>query len=158
MKIWIHLDGIQQGPYTLDEIASMGLAPSTPVWYDGLPQWMPACEADVTAGLFGSRQEAQAGSQTYSQAAGDRPAAAATVQATQVPTCPPTFIGWSVLVLLCCFPIGGILGIIFSSMTRNAYARQDYQRAARLSEYAEWTLILSIVIGLMSMPLTVLFW
>lgn len=52
MKIWIYLNGLQQGPYTLDQLRLLSLDPSTPVWYDGLPQWQPAHLAPLTAGLF----------------------------------------------------------------------------------------------------------
>ena len=59
MKIWIYLNGIQQGPYSLDELADMPVKASTPVWYEGLPQWLPAGEAPATASLFGAEQSPQ---------------------------------------------------------------------------------------------------
>ncbi|MDE6137579.1 MAG: DUF4339 domain-containing protein, partial [Muribaculaceae bacterium] len=45
MKIWIHTGGVQNGPYSKEQIAAMHLPPATPVWYEGLPQWIPACQA-----------------------------------------------------------------------------------------------------------------
>ena len=161
MKIWVYLNGIQQGPYTIEEISRLPLTPSTPVWYEGLPQWMPANEAPETAGLFsaetsGSPTEPRSESETsYSSV---QPAYHASLNdrcPADAPPAPPTFIGWSVFVLLCCFPIGGILGIVFSVISGNAYRSGDYQKAKRMSEYAEWSIILSIVIGLMFTPLAV---
>ncbi|MDE7457823.1 MAG: DUF4339 domain-containing protein, partial [Muribaculaceae bacterium] len=32
MKIWVYLNGNQQGPYTLDELRQLNLTSSTPVW------------------------------------------------------------------------------------------------------------------------------
>lgn len=155
MKIWLYLNGIQQGPYTLDEIAQMNLAPSTPVWYEGLPQWLPACEASATAGLFGTTTSSDP-VQTAAPATAASSAYTAPQQRTEMPAAPKTYIGWSVFILLCCFPIGGLLGIIFSVMSGNSYRSGDYARAARMSEYAEWCVILSIVIGLITAPLALI--
>ena len=58
MQVWIHLNGIQQGPYTLDQLRLLSLDPTTPVWYEGLPQWMPAGKAPLTATMFESSEEA----------------------------------------------------------------------------------------------------
>ncbi len=54
MKIWVYLNDIQQGPYTLEELSQLPVTASTPVWYEGLPQWLPAGEAPETAALFES--------------------------------------------------------------------------------------------------------
>lgn len=160
MKIWVYLNGIQQGPYTFDELSQLQITPSTPVWYEGLPQWLPASEAPATASLFASRQAADdvASQSVVSQSStAPHPAVTINTAATQedIPPAPPTFIGWSVFILLCCFPIGGLLGIIFSVMSGNAYRSGDYVRAKRLSESAEWCVILSIVIGLVTAPLAI---
>lgn len=37
MKIWVYLNDIQQGPYTLEELSQLPVTASTPVWYEGLP-------------------------------------------------------------------------------------------------------------------------
>lgn len=160
MKIWVYLNGIQQGPYTFDELSQLQITPSTPVWYEGLPQWLPASEAPATASLFASGQPASetVSQPTMSQSSTEpQPSVTANAAATQadMPSAPPTFIGWSVFILLCCFPIGGLLGIIFSVMSGNAYRSGDYVRAKRLSESAEWCVILSIVIGLVTAPLAI---
>lgn len=163
MKIWVYLNGIQQGPYTLEELAQLPVNRSTPVWYEGLQQWLPAGDAPETAALFGATAP-EASAQPVEEVAPDPVQTAYHATASlndnrpaDAPPAPPTFIGWSVFVLLCCFPIGGILGIIFSVISGNAYRSGDYQKARRMSEYAEWSIILSIVIGLMFTPLAVAF-
>lgn len=162
MKIWVYLNGIQQGPYTIEEIAQLPLTPSTPVWYEGLQQWMPANEAPATAAMFTSSQQSQPRTTVQEpvvtpQAEPARRMSLNDHRSADAPAAPPTFIGWSIFVLLCCFPIGGILGIIFSVASGNAYRAGDYQRATRMSEYAEWSIILSIVIGLMFTPIAIAF-
>lgn len=160
MKIWVYLNGIQQGPYTLDEVAAMNLLPSTPVWYEGITQWLPASEAPVTAVLF-SGENASA-----SEAEPDGTADIVTTEATythvaasqssnrqDIPPCPKTYMAWSIFATICCCTPGGILAIIFTSMVTGNYNRGDYERAAKMAEYAEWTIIISIVLGIIAMPI-----
>ena len=44
MKYWIYRDGLQRGPFTIEELADMNLTPDTPVWYEGLDNWITAAE------------------------------------------------------------------------------------------------------------------
>ena len=59
MKFWIYLNGIQQGPYTFEQVKLLPLEPTTPVWYDGLPKWLPAAQAPATAPLFAAPTQAE---------------------------------------------------------------------------------------------------
>ena len=52
MKIWVHIDGRQLGPYNPDQLPLDEMDATTPVWYDGLEQWTPAGQAPATASLF----------------------------------------------------------------------------------------------------------
>lgn len=52
MKIYIYLNGHQQGPYHRDELVGRRITPQTPVWYSGLRSWTPAGEAECTRWLF----------------------------------------------------------------------------------------------------------
>lgn len=174
MKIWVYLNGIQQGPYTLEELADMPVKPTTPVWYEGLPQWLPADQAPETAKLFGVVAASDASGQSSheadvqaadvprqetagpaSSANGSRPIVddrLVSVGSADEPPCPPTYMAWSVIVMICCCQIGGILAIIFTAMTTSSYNRGDYAKAAKMSERAQWMIILSIAIGLVSIP------
>lgn len=42
MKIWLFLDGRQQGPFSVDELRELPLTKDTKVWFAGLPKWYPA--------------------------------------------------------------------------------------------------------------------
>lgn len=42
MKVWVHINGIQEGPFELDNMPLDRMGADTPVWYNGLPDWMPA--------------------------------------------------------------------------------------------------------------------
>lgn len=52
MKIWIHINGIQEGPFEPDQLPLNRMDPQTPVWYEGLDYWMPASAAPVTAEIL----------------------------------------------------------------------------------------------------------
>lgn len=164
MKIWVYLNDIQQGPYTLEEFASLPVTASTPVWYEGLERWMPAGEAPATAAYFGAISEEtvsnESEAETVSKIIYPVSNSGAQLSLNDVEDkdnpCPPTFIGWSIFTLICCFPIGGIVALILSNMVSNYYRAGNYHSARRMSEAAEWTIIISMVIGLMTMPLSIL--
>lgn len=39
---YIHQGGRQQGPYSIDQLKTMRIGPTTQVWTEGLPEWTPA--------------------------------------------------------------------------------------------------------------------
>jgi hypothetical protein len=66
--------------------------------------------------------------------------------------CPSTYIAWSIIVtILCCTPLG-IAAVIYSTMVKTAYNRGDLQQAKRNSNTAQWLIIISIVVGVISWP------
>lgn len=157
MRIWIYLNGIQQGPYTLDELAAMNLLPSTPVWYEGITQWMPASEAPATAVLFGSGAASAEHAEPDDPPSGQTTVTASAHEAAStrdIPPCPKTYMGWSIFATICCCTLGGIIAIILTSQTTSYYNQGKYDRAAKKAEQAEWAIILSIVLGIILMPIT----
>jgi hypothetical protein len=52
MEIYIIINNQQSGPYTIEQLRAMSLSPNTPVWYEGLRDWTPACNAPATQVLF----------------------------------------------------------------------------------------------------------
>lgn len=157
MKIWIFLNGTQQGPYTPEEITAMELPSSTPVWYEGLPQWLPASEAPLTASLFAGNAAAPCGSIPAQECTAPHVAAGTSRFGEPQLPCPPTYLGWSIFITICCCLPGGIIAIVFSSRTTSLYEAGRYEEAVRMSEKAQWAIILSIVFGLLSMPVAMLF-
>ncbi len=55
MKVWIHINGIQEGPYQLEELPLNRIKPDTPVWYEGLDYWKEASQAPEVARLLAQR-------------------------------------------------------------------------------------------------------
>lgn len=145
MKIWIHLNGMQQGPYDPEQLRVMSIGPDTPVWYEGLPGWLPASKAPATASLFAETQPTPP------------PPPSAVTARNQNAGRPPTFMGWSILLtVLCCSPIA-LVAIITGAMSSSRYNAGDLTGAQRLSVTTEWLLIFAIVFALVTAPLGMVF-
>ena len=170
MKVWIHINGVQQGPYTLEQLEAMRLPAATPVWYEGLPQWVPACQAPALAPLYGgaapaARPEAETREpveeivEVESPAAEASFAAASYAQATpasDVPARPATFLVWSIVLTLCCCTPFSIAAIVCGAITNTRYNRGDYAGARRMSHATEWLVIISITLGIVGLPISLL--
>lgn len=156
MRIWIYLNGVQQGPYTSEEIEAMHLAPSTPVWYEGLSQWMPASEAPLTSTLVESVLQEDVVCERQADDMSAKSEARIyrhSETAADVPPCPSTYMGWAIFATICCCLPGGILAIIFSAQVTGAYNRGDYAKAEKMSDYAQWAIMISIALGV---PLSII--
>lgn len=170
MKFWIYLNGIQQGPYTFEQVKLLPLEPTTPVWYDGLPKWLPAAQAPATAPLFAAQPQAepQVMDDGCGQAFGAPAPAAGPVYAPQpamqqpaagepMPKRPPTYMVWCILfTILCCSPVA-LAGIITGSISTSRYNAGDYEGAQRMSNATEWLLIISIVWAIIGLPVSIAF-
>ena len=55
-QYFIYKDKRQQGPFTPEQLAGMGITSETFVWREGMGQWLPAWQVDELKGLFGSKQ------------------------------------------------------------------------------------------------------
>lgn len=63
---------------------------------------------------------------------------------------PPTHLVWAVLATLFCCLVPGVVAIFFSSSVSSRYYVKDYEGARRASERAEWWIIASVVLGVVS--------
>ncbi|MDE6300208.1 MAG: CD225/dispanin family protein [Muribaculaceae bacterium] len=161
MKIWIYLNGLQQGPYTIDQLRLLPLTPETPVWYEGLPEWTPAAQAPAIAAWFsGGDVVAPAPSETDATPASGQQSvytASAAPSAPEPPVVerrPPTYMVWCILLtVLCCSPLA-LAGIITGAISSSRYNEGRYDAARRLSEATEWLLILAIVFAIIGLPVT----
>ncbi len=168
MKIWIFLDGRQQGPMDIDQLAQLPVTPTTPVWYEGLPDWSTLGAAPATAGLFAPPPVPQGNAGDNNAEASDSATPqsvatayssapqAATVQTPRqtagMPACPPNYLVWAILSTICCCTPLGIVAIVYSSQVMSRYNRGDYAGALMASQRAQLWLILAFVLGLIAVP------
>ncbi|MCM1495569.1 MAG: CD225/dispanin family protein [Bacteroides sp.] len=57
-------------------------------------------------------------------------------------------LGLSIAELVCCFPICGIIGIIFAVLANNAYKEGDYTTYEKQAKTVKITLIVGLIVGL----------
>lgn len=70
---------------------------------------------------------------------------------------PPAYLAWAIVsTVLCCIPLG-VPAIVFSTKTRQAIKMGDLEKAKKMSERTQWFIIGAIVLGLISMPLQIVF-
>lgn len=165
MKIWIHINGVQMGPYSLEQIKVMNLPPATPVWYEGLPQWMPACQAPMLASLFASGETEQ---QTDEMAepesvvveiqenAEPSPEPRAKAVAAELPRRPSAYLVWSIIITFCCCSPVSVAAIVTGAITNTRYNRGDYDGARRMSYVTEWLVIIAMTLGIVGLPVSML--
>lgn len=156
MKIWIHIDDAQQGPYDADSLPLDKITDDTPVWHEGLDKWTRAGDVPAVARLLHPDSTVAPGAvkaQERTDSTGPRDADISDRPDNQ---CPANYLVWSILLtLLCCNPIG-IIPIITGSSVRTRWRNHQYDSAARQSETTAWWLMITIVTSLMLAPLTVL--
>lgn len=161
MEYWIIINGKAQGPYGVEEMMRRGATPSTPVWRQGMTEWVPAATVRELAGYFSADTEGE--QLDYSTpppspevgAAGPQMANAYNPYAAQPrqpspdsQPMPSTYLGWNIAAtILCCIP-AGIIGIVFSAMVRGKYDQGDYAGAVKASSRASLWFIISIVVGI----------
>lgn len=186
MKYWVIFNNKQEGPFTLEELRHYPLTMNTPVWHQGLPQWVQAQEVAELRSLIEQKNPApqtpygtapyvreqssapqqSAYGQQPSQAAGQQqayprqtyaqqqyaPRKAAPQDNGREPR-PSNYLGWAIAAtLLCCMPIG-VVAIIYAAGVNTKYDRGDIEGASKASDRAQLWIMLSVVLGLLWMPL-----
>lgn len=179
MEIYIHTNGSNMGPYSLEQLKGFGISPDTPVWYNGLPDWTPAGAAPATRELFfaPSPDKAIVPAEPSAEA---QPAPAPGESAPPVPGGqqgynpnqgyyggqgynpqgypygpgqqgpPPSYLAWAIISTLCCCMPFGIVAIIYASKVNSLWLRGDVYGAQKASQRAQLWTILAIVLGLIA--------
>ncbi len=145
------LNGVRLGPLTIDEVCRMPLTPDTPVWRQGMPQWQAASSfPELASAISYSSQPSMPPIPPINRAVPPVPV----VETTQEPM-PPTFLAWSIVVLvLCCVPTG-IVALINSCRVTSRFNRGDVAGARNASSLAELWVMISIVSGLVGLPFSI---
>jgi hypothetical protein len=173
MKIWLYINNQQMGPYELEELRDMYISEATPVWYEGLSDWMPAGKAPLTAVLFQPAQWTQSAQpeeqELYTRE--ERPEQQPIQQAVSqpynqqnagyqsgedVPPCPKNYLVWAIAITVCCCMIAGIIAIVYAVQVNDQYRRGNYEGAKKSSEKAQWWIIIGFTLGLITLPFSIM--
>lgn len=120
MKYYIAVNNQHQGPYSVDELRAMNIAPDTYVWREGMPSWVKATDVEEIRQAMvspipempGSVPPPYTGASTFNQSqynsASQSGYSAPQSQQQPAPAVPPkTWLVESILVtILCCLPFG----------------------------------------------------
>lgn len=204
MKIWIYADGAQKGPFSEEELRALNISSTTPVWYEGMPKWLPAAEVPaVMAIIEGDKASEDASVQDSVEVSENVPASETeteekaevavsengasaeetVVAAVEEPVqeqkpvskyapgqraskiyrerpeepCPPTYLGWSVFLTVCCCSPVSLASLIASIFVTSYYNKGDLRKSQRASEWAAWLIMIAIALGFFPMMIMSLF-
>lgn len=163
MEYWIIRDDKQCGPYTLEQLMEMDLHQGTPVWRQGLADWLPlskiqemdmtpatACDTIVNETIIETSPIQQP---VICVPAGEIPPGYVAIAGEQ--KCPPTYLVWSIIATVLFFLPLGVCAIFTSTKVKKYYEAGDYAKASRMSERTALFVILSLVAFLIWMPFQV---
>jgi len=140
---YVEQGGQRIGPISLDAVRQMAasgrISAGDLVWSEGMANWQ---RADTQPWFTGGGAPPQLAPMSSSEGGGLFKGGEAFVQSE-----PPSLIGWSVAVLLCCCIPGGVVGLIYGNRSKKEFAQGNYQAAWSTYETGKNWLIWSAVIG-----------
>lgn len=177
MKVWVYLDGRQQGPFELEQLLDMPVDENTKVWFEGLPKWYPAGTLPEMRPLFDgslSRREPvghaeveayedepvpgleheQDTSELAVETVGEEP-----VQSKYAPgrryeprkrpdePCPSTYLGWTIALTICCCSPVSVAALVASIFVTSFYNNGKVEKARKASEVTAWLIMIAIALG-----------
>ncbi len=138
------LNGKQEGPATVDEIAKLGLGKDTLVWRTGMPQWLPIAQVEELKVhvAVAPPPPPSPGQQPQTPP----PHAAQSCK----PSEPTNYLAYSIIAtLLCCLP-AGIVSIIYANKANSLWSNGAYGEAEKAKNNARIWLFVSIGAGVLS--------
>ncbi|MDE6137547.1 MAG: CD225/dispanin family protein, partial [Muribaculaceae bacterium] len=116
------------------------------------------CQAPELADIFGAAEPEENQAETTTVRAA-RPAAAAVCDvetAEALPPRPSAFLAWSIILTLCCCTPFSLAAVVTGALTTQRYNRGDYEGAQRMSGITEWLVIISITLGIVGLPISMI--
>lgn len=137
MSKYFYSDGSNQhGPFTLDELKTKPITPSTLVWYDGLPSWVAASSLPELSSIISSSTPPPITPPPVS------------VSGTSNKVAPKNWLIESILAtLFCCIPFG-VIGIINAIKVEKLFNEGKFAESEKASNDAKTWTIVSVIIGL----------
>lgn len=172
-KYWIIENGRPIGPFSIDDLkVRRDFTAALPVWCSEFTDWTTAGEVPELACLIVEEEEVKEETEPNAPEAKfenlfeSQPESEPKRQPwiiTSIPEeingvkRPKSYMGWNIAMLLCCCLPAAVVGLIFSSQVNRKWMQGDVEGAVKSSEYAQWCIILSFVLGLVFWPFQALF-
>lgn len=147
MGNWYLQQGDQRlGPMPLEQLQQMAaigqVAVGDLVWGEGMPTWEPAGSQSWFPAPVGAPLSPQ-----WSSIEPPPPAGPVFTSQPAYIGPPPSLLGWSIFVLLCCCIPGGIVGIVMNNQAQREHQRGDSVKAWATYKNAKTVLIVSACAG-----------
>ncbi|MDE5844659.1 MAG: CD225/dispanin family protein [Muribaculaceae bacterium] len=178
MKYWLILNNQQVGPFETDQMWQVDFNALTPVWYEGLPDWVQARDVEELRAIIIQREASRMNHynrpvssaehvyvqpvEEYSVEMNAEPVREqpAQFQSNVSPMAkaeerPSNYLVWAIIVTILCNIIMGVIAIIFASKVNTAFDRGDVVGARCNSDRAQWFIIFAIVLGVIWSPFQV---
>lgn len=170
MRYFAMLDGRQAGPFTLQELEAAGVGPETYVWCKGMDDWQQAGEVADICRYFrqtlhdrmhpASQPSPQAEDTPRPDALDDiplrwrhavyksgEPAQMLPEPEPDLGRAPRSWIGESILAMLLCCPLTGLVALFFGIRSRSLWHQGHADEAHAASARARLWVLISIVAG-----------
>lgn len=163
-KYWAIINGVRLGPMSLDELVRLAPENATPVWRQGLADWCAASSLPELAGCISTAVPPVPHIPHVPQPPVTPPAyqphipqvSAAPMPAApdpdKVQPMPPTYLAWSIITMLLCCLVPGIVALIYSTKVSSRFNTGDIEGARKASENAAIWIIVTVVCGLIAIP------
>lgn len=172
MKVWVYLDGSQQGPFEDTELNSLpGFCETTKVWFEGLPKWYDAGSLDELRHLFVIEEIQQPATDDMPlNSSGNviaeaplqempperpaflnpepQPAFAAATPTFPTEPCPATYLGLAIFLFICCCSPFSLAALAGSICVSEFYSRGKLDKARKASEVTAWLIMISLALGM----------
>ena len=174
MKAYFYIDSnnVQKGPVAGERLTEFGVTAETPVWCDGMSDWMPAETVNELKPLFQQPpwqqfgQQQYAGSQSYQQQPNYGSYQQPYNQSRQygynpqqpVPEKPDNWLAWSILcTILCCLPFG-VVGIVYAAQVDSLWNQGRFTEAIKAAKKAKTFTLIGVISAAIFLLIYFLIW
>ena len=156
MRYWANINGIQYGPLSREELAAIVTHPEdTYVWHKGLDDWHLIGDIEHLADIVAECHSLRTPPPIPNVAPPDLPQLS-DINPQNEHSPQPTNLIWAILATILCCQITGFIALYYSLITAKHNNEGNFAKAKAASETGEIWVMLSIALGLISMPITII--
>ncbi len=160
----------------MEELLDKPVDENTKVWFEGLPKWYPAGTLDEMKPLFDGSLSTERSETAASEVSPEErettaePTAEAAAVASEAPKrfapgriyvprqqpgepCPPTYLGWTIFLTICCCSPVSLASLIASICVSSYYNSGRVEHARKASDVTAWLIMVAVALGFLPVML-----